>query len=280
LHLFPHRKVGIDITQGIRMMLLSWRNLRNLINRADVVLEIVEARNPIATRSIRVERIIEHLNKTLIIVINKCDLVPMWVCREWQQYFTTQNIKTFYISSLTLAGIKRLKNFLDKAIVHRPATVLLVGYPKVGKSSLINALKGFKSAPTSPYPGSPGYTKSSTLYKILPGVYIIDTPGIIPPEGDDIEMIIRKTPIEAIQNPVKIAQKIIEKLKEFDIDIISNTYHVQSTEPLKILEEIAIKRGWMNKRDREPNIDEAARTIIRDYLRGKLTYYVLPSDTK
>lgn len=260
-------------------MLLSWKSLKSLIKRADILLEIVESRNPLVTRSIRVERIAEGLGKPFMIIINKCDLVPLWVCREWQEYFKAQNISSFYISSITLSGVKRLKRFLDKTIVQRPATILIVGYPKVGKSSLINALKGFKSAPTSPYPGAPGYTKSSTLYKILPGIYMIDTPGIIPPEGDDIEMIIRRTAVEKIQNPAEIAQRIIEMVQKFDIDMISRVYHVKSVEPLEILRELAIRRGWINKRDREPNIDEAARTVIRDYLRGKIRYYVLPSSS-
>jgi ribosome biogenesis GTPase A len=262
------------------MILLSWRNLKSVINRADVVLEVVEARNPLITRSIKAEKIAMSLGKQFIIIINKCDLVPLWVCKEWQNYFKAQNIETFYISSLTLTGIKKLKHFLNKSIVKRPATILLIGYPKVGKSSLINALKGFKSASTSPYPGTPGYTKNLTLYKIMPGIYIIDTPGIIPPEGDDIEMIIRRTPVEKIQNPIEIVKKIIEMIQKFDKNIINATYHIRSIDPIEILKELAIKRGWINKRDREPNVDEAARTIIRDYLRGKLVYYVLPSNFK
>ncbi len=259
------------------MLLLSWDNLKRLISRADVVLEIIEARNPTITRCTRVERLIERLGKSFIIIINKCDLVPLWVCKEWQQYFESQNIKAFYVSSLALTGIKKLKHFLNDTIIHRPATILLVGYPKVGKSSLINALKGSKSASTSPYPGSPGYTKSSTLYKILPGIYMIDTPGIIPPEGNDIEMVIRRMPVDKIPNPVKIAQRIIEMIQKFDSNMINRIYHISSIEPLKVLEELAIKRGWINKRGGEPNIDEAARTIIRDYLKGKLIYYVLPN---
>ncbi|MCS7111743.1 MAG: GTPase [Ignisphaera sp.] len=262
------------------MMLLSWSNLKRLIGRADVVLEVIEARNPPVTRSAKVEKLVEELGKILIIIINKCDLIPLHVCKEWQRHFEAQNIKAFYVSSLTLTGIRKLKQYLDETVVLRPATILLVGYPKVGKSSLINALKGSKSASTSPYPGSPGYTKSSTLYKILPGIYMIDTPGIIPPEGSDIEMIIRRAPVEKIQNPVRIAQRIIEIVQKFDSNIINHVYHIRSTEPLEVLEELAIKRGWVSKRSKEANIDEAARAIIRDYLRGKLTYYILPSSDR
>jgi len=79
------------------MILLSWRNLKGLINRADVILEIVEARNPLITRSIKAEKIAMGLGKQFIIIINKCDLVPLWVCKEWQNYFKAQNIETFYI---------------------------------------------------------------------------------------------------------------------------------------------------------------------------------------
>ncbi len=259
------------------MQLISWQKLRDVVARADVVLSVVDIRNPLATFSKRTERMARELGKELIVVLNKCDLVPLWVSKGWAKYFRSEGYKTVFVSATKRFGTRKLRKAINELITFRPAVLAIVGYPKVGKSSIINALKGKDSAPTSPYPGSPGYTKATQLYRIGEDLYIIDTPGIIPPtESDDIELVIRRGPIESIPEPVKVAVKLIERILEFHPRAFEFTYRIRTKDPVKILEELALRRGWIYKTTREPNIDEAARAIIRDYLNGKIPFYVPP----
>ncbi|ADM28072.1 GTP-binding protein HSR1-related [Ignisphaera aggregans DSM 17230] len=258
------------------MKFLSLYEVSQIINRCDAIIEVVEARNPISLIDTRIEKIAKRMGKEIILVLSKSDLVPRNICLEWQEYFRDRGIVAICFSTVIKSSISRFKRFLVEHIEKRPAYYLLIGYPKVGKSSIINALKGYKSAPTSPYPGSPGYTKGVQLYLITPGIYIIDTPGVLPPITNDIEVTIRRQPIEMIENPVKIAITLIERILSFDVNTFRNIYRVHSTEPIEILRELAYKKGWLMKKYREPNIDEVARNIIRDYLNGKIPFYTSP----
>lgn len=258
------------------MKFLSLNEAHQIINRCDTVIEVVEARNPISLIDTRIEKIAKKMGKEMILILSKSDLVPRNVCLEWQRHFKEKGITAKCFSIMIESTINRFKKFLAEHIEKRPIYYLLVGYPKVGKSSIINALKGYKSAPTSLYPGSPGYTKGVQLYSIMPGIYLIDTPGISPPITNDIEIIIRRQPIEMIENPIKIAITLIEKILSFDANTFRNIYKIYSTEPIEILKELASKKGWLMKKDHELNIDEAARNIIRDYLNGKIPFHILP----
>ncbi|MEM4789376.1 MAG: GTPase [Ignisphaera sp.] len=262
------------------MKLIKWKDLDVLISEADIVLEVVEARNPIATRCKTVEKIVEKKGKDLVIILNKCDLVPLKVCRAWAEYLNlSEGVTAICFSSKINDTRKQLKKLLISMITTTPALVAVVGYPKVGKSSLINSLKGKSSASTSPYPGSPGYTKVSQRYKIAPGIYLIDTPGVIPVHDDDIELQIRTQTIEKIGNPLVLALKLIEYILKNNKHAFAETYGIEDEDPLKILDRLARIRGWFMGKEKEPNLLESARAIIRDYLRGKIRAYVLPPNT-
>jgi len=158
----------------------------------------------------------------------------------------------------------------------RPITVAVVGYPKVGKSTIINALKGRKSAPTSPIPGSPGYTRHVQFYRVGRDIRVIDTPGILPVRRGSVEAAIRGLPPEELRNPIKPAIVLITRALKHDPASIREAYGVDHDDPYKILEEIAVRRGWFYKKSGEPNVEEAARTIIRDWHKGKINFYVAP----
>ncbi len=258
------------------LRLISWYKLREVIVRADVVLEVLDIRDPISTHSKRLESMVKKMGKDLVLVLNKCDLVPLWVSKGWTQYFRSIGYKTVFVSATKRYGTRKLRRAINELISIRPAVLAVVGYPKVGKSSIINALKGKHSASTSPYPGTPGYTKVSQLYRIGQDLYMIDTPGIIPPEGEGIEAVIRGKPVESFSDPVPIAIELMKRIMEYVPKAFEIAYGIKEKDPVKILEQIALKRGWIYKKTKEPNIDEAARAVIRDYHAGKVPFYIPP----
>lgn len=88
-------------------------------------------------------------------------------------------------------GNERARKAIASLVNKRPIIVAVIGYPKTGKSTIINALKDGGSASTSSIPRSPGYTKSFSMYCISENLRLIDTPGTIPIEGDELKKTIR-----------------------------------------------------------------------------------------
>ncbi len=260
------------------MQLISWRSLTWVLRRADIVLEVLDARDPITTRSKRVERLASILGKKLVIVINKSDLIPLNVAAKWKKIFSDQGYITVYIAARDHKGTRVLRRTINELVEEEPSVVAVVGFPKTGKSTIINALKGRHSASTSPIPGSPGYTKHVQLYRIGRKLYMLDTPGIIPVEGGSLEAIIRGRPPEELRNPITPAVELLKKALKYNPRAVLDAYGIRETDPYRILELIAVKRGWFYKKDKEPLIEEAARTVIRDYHKGKLVFYVPPEE--
>ena len=260
------------------MELASWRLLAKTIKNADVVVEVVDIRDPIHTRSRRAERMAEALDKELIIVLNKADLVPRGVAEKWKRIIEGQGYEVIYVSATRRLGTRMLRGLIKAVAPVKPFSAAVIGYPKTGKSSVINALRGRKGASTSPIPGSPGYTKSIQLLKIEPGFYMIDTPGVIPVEGGWPEAIIRGRAPEELVDPVRPAMALIQRVLHYNPRAILDAYGIEETDPYLILEELARRRGWFYKSDHEPLVEEAARTVIRDYHKNKIRFYVPPEE--
>lgn len=249
-----------------------------VVRRCDLVLEVVDSRDPYATRSRRLEKVVEKLGKNMLIVINKADLVPREVLESWKRIFEGQGYPTIYISAKMRRGTRVLKDSILKYAPKIPVLVAVIGYPKVGKSTIINVLKGKRSASTSPIPGSPGYTRHTQIYRVDDKIKLLDTPGILPVSGEGLQAVLKGKPPDEFKDPVKAAVELLKVVLEEDPELILKVYKVDSRDPYEILEGIARRRGWFYKLDREPNIEEAARTVIRDWHKSKITFYVRPEE--
>ena len=88
-------------------------------------------------------------------------------------------------------------------------------------------------------------------------------------------------PPEKIRDPEKIATRILSRVKKYVPGSVSATYGIdESLDEYAILEEIARRRGWLEKTTKEPIIEQAGIQVIRDYLDGKIKFYVKPKTTE
>jgi nuclear GTP-binding protein len=166
-----------------------WAELYKVLDCSDVVLEVIDARNVPGTRCEHIENYIKKnaAHKHLVIVINKCDLVPNWVTRKWvkilSQHFPTL---AFHASITNAFGkgalISLLRQFGKLHADKRQISVGVIGYPNTGKSSVINCLMGTKCCKAAPIPGE---TKVWQYITLMKRIFLIDCPGVVYDVGDD-----------------------------------------------------------------------------------------------
>ncbi|MCS7103061.1 MAG: GTPase RsgA [Candidatus Korarchaeum sp.] len=259
------------------MRLAGWIEIRKAIERSNLVLEILDSRDPWTTRSKKLEGIASSMGRKVAVVMNKSDLVPKQVLDDWVKVFKKEGLKAIYVSARERMGTMRLRRFIKREAPELPSIVLVAGFPKVGKSSIINVLKGRSSASTSPIPGNPGYTKAFQLFRIERNLYLVDSPGIIPVEGGPLEMALRGHPPEQLNDQVGVAISLIERALRADPSVIRRAYSIEERDPITIIEELARRRGWVLKGG-EVNIEEAARQVLRDYHNQKINFFVQPRE--
>jgi hypothetical protein len=251
----------------------AWAIVRKVVREADVVLEVVDARDPMATRSRELERMAAEEGKKLVIVINKADLVPREVLEEWKRVLSRE-YPTIYVGARERLGTRFLWRIIKRVTDKKPVVVAVVGLPNVGKSTILNVLKGRHSVSTSPVPG---WTKHATLARAATWLKVIDTPGVVP-RGEEEELAVRGAlRPESLEDPVPAALKLIEVLRRKEPDFLKKYYGVDESDPLRALEELARRRNLL-KKGGEPNVEEAARVLLRDWQSGELAVYFTPED--
>lgn len=257
-----------------------YQELFKVIDSSDVVLQVVDVRDPMGTRSPYLENFLkkEKPFKHLVIILNKCDLVPVNVTKAWMRILSKEYPTLSFRASTSnpfgkadLIGLFRQFSSLHKD--KKQISIGIVGYPNVGKSSLINALKAKKVCDVAPIAGE---TKVWQYISLMKGIYLIDCPGVVHPnnENTDTDIVLKNVVrIENIQEP---ESHIGEILKRVDNAFIRKHYKLTDWEdPIDFLEQLARRMGKLSKGG-HPDINTIARMILNDWQRGRLPYYVKP----
>lgn len=251
------------------------REIFEMINSSDVTIQVLDARFPQKCRNKTIEDYATSKNKQLICCINKTDLIPHEVAEQWKKIIS-KDFPTVFMSATDRQGTTFLRQQIRRYVSGKDALVCVVGYPNVGKSSLINVLRGKKSAPTSPVAG---FTRHLRTVKITTTLRLIDTPGIAPTDILTIEdeVFLATVSAEDITNPDLVCSYIFDQFRKEQMEAEMEKY--LGTELDKTTEELlrffAKKRGLLGK-NAEPKIEEAARIVIRDFQSSKIFYYEKP----
>ena len=247
-----------------------WGELYKVIDCSDVLIQVIDARNVPGTRCGHIEK---HLNKNaahkhLILVINKCDLVPNWVIKKWVAQLSVEYPTIAFHGSITHsfgkgALINLLRQFGKLHSDKRQISVGVIGYPNTGKSSVINALMGTKCCKSAPIPGETKVWQYITLMKRL---YLIDCPGVVYDTGDDeVETVLKGVVrAEKLQHPEDFAEAILGRVKE---EYIQKQYQVpQWADTTDFLSKLATQKGKLHKGG-EPDLKNVSVTLINDWQR-------------
>lgn len=266
-----------DVSMGQTRRVMG--EVYKVIDSSDVIVEVLDARDPLGTRSRRIEEFIakETPHKHLVFLINKCDLVPRWVVEKAIRRLTRERPTLAYRASTTKCfGLEQLtaliKQFQHLHSERSHTCVGFVGYPNVGKSSVINSLRREVVCPVAPIPGETKVWRYITLTK---KIYLIDCPGhVYPDDVSDSERVLRGvTRVTSLKDPEHYIDYILKKVKpEYIMKHYSLSEMWNDSEDLLI--KIANVRNRKLKGNR-PDIDTVARLIIEDFQRGYLPWFVL-----
>lgn len=258
-----------------------WSELYKVIDCSDVLLQVIDARNVPGTRCRHLETYLrKHApHKHLVFVLNKCDLVPTWVTRKWVQHLSkTVPTLAFHASMGAPFGKGALINLLRQfSVLHgdkKAISVGVVGYPNVGKSSIINTLRAKKVCKTAPVPGE---TKIWQYISLMKRISLVDCPGIVYDTGDTetdtvLKGIVRS---ERLPDPTIFIGAILERSRK---EHIQRTYGLADwTDEEDFMTQLAKRNGRLLAGG-EPDFNTIAVGIINDWQRGKLPFYVAPPD--
>ena len=245
-----------------------FKQIHTLINEADIILEIVDARFADKTRNKQIEEVIIQKGKTLIIAINKSDLVTKQeIAKAKSELIKSTKSRVVFVSAKEKNGIRLLKREIGIAKGSKKELIIgLLGYPNAGKSTIINGLsgKGMGKVKTSP---KAGYTRGLQRIKIAEGIYLIDAPGIIPyDERDEFKLFIfgAKNPNQ-LKDIESAGFKLVEALK----DRIKTVFEVEGEDEEEILEAIGKKKKMFAKGGKVDLI-KTARFVLEKYQKNEL----------
>jgi len=245
--------------------------VKDVIRESDMLIEVVDARYPQESRNFELEHAIKKHGKSLLIVMTKADLVPESFLKR-ASALISKTFPVVYISATKRHGTRKLFDTIRKLRNGKSVTIGVFGYPNVGKSSLINVLKGRHSAPTSPIPG---YTKGRQLLRLEKNVMLIDTPGVAPLRGKKSLFLKGAIGMHQVRD---IQESVINLLNELVVKgakkTIEEHYGLQLNDPADFLVSFADKYNFRLKGNK-PDTRRAAEKIYTDWLHGRINFYWL-----
>jgi ribosome biogenesis GTPase A len=245
--------------------------VKDVIKKADVLLEVVDARFPDETRNHDVERLVKRSGKPLIIVLNKCDLVSKEKL-EASKSRLSKVAPAVFVSVKERFGTTMLRHKILEVANMRGENILVgsLGYPNTGKSSVINGVSGKAKASTS---SISGHTKGVQMINAGSKIMFLDTPGVIPFGDNDeyLQGLLGVKDATHLSDPLGVAMKIIEKLCDENPSALEKFYDFEIGDLIseEIVAMIGLQCNFIKKKGQ---IDEgrAATRIINDWQKGIL----------
>ena len=283
---------------------------REVIGSSDIILQILDARFVQETRNFQMEEYAREHGKILVYVLNKADLVRsddlersgvvselkphiFLSCKNHQGRRELRELIRIQAKNFKRAKNKEKKTEEEKQEEREGETHLelhkhgigykkffkigdevhvgVIGYPNVGKSSIINMLTGKGSARTSP---KAGFTRGIQKVKLAKGIMLLDTPGVMSDEDAAASQLahLKKHAMIGVRtyDSTKNPEFVVAEIMSDNPGLFEYHYKIEANGDAEILlEELGRKRSFLIKGG-EIDMDRTARLVLRDWQSGKI----------
>ena len=260
------------------------RQLKQQLQKVDVILEVIDARIPKSSRNPDLDKWTN--DKPRLLVLNKADCVPPHQLQGWQRWFQRQGQEAWPTNARGGQGISNLKQAArqvghatnerrrKRGMKPRAVRAVVIGFPNVGKSALLNRLVGQRVVESA---GKPGVTRQLRWVRLDKQLDILDAPGILPPRLEDREAAVKLAICDDIGQAsyVKehVAATLLEMLPQVDpraVKVLCDRYGFDGLEcPGSILV------GQFAERVHSGDTQRAAQQILTDFRKGLLGAFAL-----
>lgn len=276
--------------EDMKIMNINWypghmfktkKEIKNMINLVDLVIEIRDARSVISTTNPDIEMLTK--DKPKIIVLSKVDLADNNTTNKWIEYYKNQGIPCIDVDIIRNKNIKNIKaqiNFLMKSKLDRYRSKgvknytlrgMILGIPNVGKSSLINKISNNKIAKVG---NRPGVTKSNQWIKTKWDIDLLDTPGILWPKFDNTEVGLNLVYIGSVKDEILDVQDVCYNMLEYLLKNyrmnLESKYKVEVSDDVSDSMDILGKKLGCLSKGVSIDYNRLAHIIIGDFRSGKI----------
>ncbi|MBD2317853.1 ribosome biogenesis GTPase YlqF [Phormidium tenue] len=253
------------------------KQLLEQLKLVDVVIEVRDSRILMSSKHPKIEKWVE--GKSHILVCNRIDAISSTVKTQWMRWFTEQERMAYFtdaqagkgmvdlLKAAQVAGEKVNERRKGRGMLPRPVRAVVVGFPNVGKSALINRLLKKKVVASA---NKPGVTRQLRWIRISDEIELLDTPGVIPPLLHDqdaaMKLAICDDIGQAAYDNVLVAAEAVDLLIQLNAKL-SSRYIIDPatvTSGIEYIHEVAALNKFQG------DLDKVARLILYDFRKGKL----------
>ena len=262
------------------------RMLQENLKMIDVVVEVLDARAPLASRNPDFDDL--FAGKSRVVLLNKSDLADSNATKRWITYYNRKGIEAAGISATGGSAKKIAVALIEKAAkprvdamklkgINKVVRCMIVGIPNVGKSTLINRIAGQNRAEVG---DRPGVTRGKQWVKITPYLELMDTPGMLWPKLEDQELAKHLAYLGSIKDEVmdseELALDLLAQLQAMSPSQVAERYSKLTAETPKkdLLKAVCLSRGFL-LRGGELDTERAAHVSLDEFRAGKVARVTL-----
>ena len=298
---FVCRKLSVSVIAIMSESIIQWypghmarskRNLEADLALVDMLIEVVDARIPAASRNPDLQ---PYLNKKChLLLLNKADLADPSSTQRWLAYYKRQGFVPAAINAARKQGVKEMLAAVERAAtplreklarknrLQRPVRAMVVGVPNCGKSTVINALSYSASAKTG---NKPGVTRGRQWVKTKANIELLDTPGLLWPRFADYDTAYKLAVCGCIADNVfpvyQVACQFAEQLFRLAPQALLDRYKLDELPDCgeAMLTAVARARGLLGAQGKVRD-EDAALLLLQEYRAGRLGRITLEQPTK